>query len=331
MLKRRQIAVAVHKGVKAKMMMTDTVTFSAGLLSRRDDLRKTSDALLASPDARFVPLWNFKPLIEDAGGLTMVSQTHPLLTSVGMTVFMGLTDAGAPLFAVDVSAADIIEGEGPQEGLLDASEQRHLSTPTACFRDLRAVMTDLNPLEAEIASTARAIFGWHKSHKFCAACGTQSEVAMGGWRRDCGACGTPHFPRTDPVVIMLITHGNSVLLGRSPHFPQGMYSLLAGFVEPGEPIEAAVRREVMEESGIPVGDVSYMASQPWPFPASLMIGCRGTALSRDIVLDENELEDALWLTKEECADVMAGTHPDILPAREGAIAHFLLTKWLADE
>lgn len=312
-------------------MTKDTVTFSAGLLDRRDDLRKTADVLQASPDARFLPLWTFKPLINDAGGLLMVPQGHPLLKSAGMTVFLGLDEAGAPVFAVDVSAADMKAGEGGQDGLFDSSEQRHDSVTCASFRDLKTVMTDLSPLEAEIASTARAILGWHKSHKFCAACGAQSEVAIGGWQRSCGACGTPHFPRTDPVVIMLITHGNSVLLGRSPHFTKGMYSLLAGFVEPGEPIEAAVRREVMEEAGIPVGDVSYMASQPWPFPASLMIGCRGTALSRDITIDENELEDALWLTKEDCANVMAGTHPDILPAREGAIAHFLLTKWLADE
>jgi len=312
-------------------MMIDTVTFSAGLLHRRDDLRKTADVLQASPKARFLPLWTFKPLVDDAGGLLMVPQGHPLLTFAGVTVFLGLDDSGAPLFAVDVSTAEMMDGAMTQEGLFDISEQRHDSLPHASFRDLKTVMTDLSPLEAEIASTARAILGWHKSHKFCAACGVQSEIAIGGWQRNCGACGTPHFPRTDPVVIMLITHGNSVLLGRSPQFPEGMYSLLAGFVEPGEPIEAAVRREVMEEAGILVGDVSYMASQPWPFPASLMIGCRGTALSRDITIDENELEDALWLTKEDCANVMAGTHPDILPAREGAIAHFLLTKWLADE
>jgi NAD+ diphosphatase len=318
--------------IKAKMMTIDTVTFSAGLLKRRDDLRKTSDILQTAPDARFLPLWSFKPLIQDAGGLAMLPPTHPLLKSAGMTVFLGLDDAGAPLFAADVSAAEMTETEeGSQEGLFDTSEQRHESAVSASFRDLKSVMTNLSPLEAEIASTARAILGWHKSHKFCAACGTQSEAAIGGWQRNCSACGTSHFPRTDPVVIMLITHGNSVLLGRSPHFPQGMYSLLAGFVEPGEPIEAAVRRDVMEEAGIPVADVSYMASQPWPFPASLMIGCRGTALSRDITIDKNELEDALWLTKEECAEVMAGTHPDILPVREGAIAHFLLTKWLADE
>ena len=129
---------------------------------------------------------------------------------------------------------------------------------------------------------------------------------------------------------MLITHGNSVLVGRSPGWPEGMYSLLAGFVEPGETLEAAVRREVLEEAGIPVGQVSYLASQPWPFPASLMFGCRGEALARAITLDPVELEDARWVSREEMATAFAGDHPVLLPARKGAIAQFLLRNWLAD-
>lgn len=129
---------------------------------------------------------------------------------------------------------------------------------------------------------------------------------------------------------MLITHGNKVLIGRSPGWPMGMYSLLAGFVEPGETMEAAVRREVFEESGIEVGAVKYLASQPWPFPASLMFGCEGEAISTEINLDPNEIEDALWLSREEMVDVFEGIHPNITPARSGAIAHFLLEKWLSD-
>ena len=165
---------------------------------------------------------------------------------------------------------------------------------------------------------------------FCAKCGAPSEVSQGGWQRGCPACKAQHFPRTDPVVIMLITRGNSVLMGRSPGWPQGMYSLLAGFVEPGETIEAAVRREVVEESGIKVGAVSYLASQPWPFPASLMFGCMGEAESDEITVDPDELEDARWVTREEMMQVFAGEHPEIKPARKGAIAHFLLHNWLAD-
>lgn len=312
-------------------MKTESVTFAAGLLDRRDDLRKTSATLQDSTDAQYLPFWGLKPLIRDQGGLALLASTHPLLAFAGSPVFMGLDESDAPLFAVDVSSAHLLENTPSEDGLFDTSEQRHDSASDSAFRDLKLIMTDLSPREAEIGATARAILGWHKSHKFCAACGMQSDAAAGGWQRNCGACDTSHFPRTDPVVIMLVTHGNSVLVGRSAHFPAGMYSLLAGFVEPGEPIEAAVRREVMEEAGIVVGEVDYIASQPWPFPSSLMIGCSGVALLRDIVVDETELEDALWLTKEECAAVMSGSHPNILPVRKGAIAHHLLTKWLADE
>ncbi len=155
-------------------------------------------------------------------------------------------------------------------------------------------------------------------------------VAMAGWQRDCPTCGAHHFPRTDPVVIMLITHGNSVLLGRSPGWPEGMYSLLAGFVEPGETIEAAVRREMFEEAGIRVGAVGYLASQPWPFPSSLMFGCRGEALDDEITIDPNEIEDAMWVSREEMMECFAGNNTRIKPARKGAIAHFLIWNWLAD-
>jgi NAD+ diphosphatase len=155
-------------------------------------------------------------------------------------------------------------------------------------------------------------------------------MSMSGWQRDCPACGGHHFPRTDPVVIMLITRGNSVLMGRSPHWPEGMYSLLAGFVEPGETIEAAVRREVFEEAGVRVGAVRYLSSQPWPFPTSLMFGCEGIATSDEITIDPAELEDAFWVTREEMMAATAGLREDIRPARKGSIARFLIEKWLAD-
>jgi NAD+ diphosphatase len=155
-------------------------------------------------------------------------------------------------------------------------------------------------------------------------------VTQAGWQRVCQACGGSHFPRTDPVVIMLITRGNKVLLGRSPGWPEGMYSCLAGFVEPGETIEAAVRREVWEEAGVHVGEVRYLASQPWPFPSSLMFGCQGFATSDDITIDPVEIEDALWVSREEVMDAFAGLREGLLPARKGAIAHFLLRNWVAD-
>lgn len=312
-------------------MNLESVTFAAGLLNRAAHLRTQSQQMFLKPDAKVLPLWLGKPLVSDRGELMFLGPDHRFLQMVDTApVFLGLDPLDAPVFAIDVSGLSMPTDQDIEQGLIDPSQQRHPEVKGAAFVDLKTVMTDLDPLEAEIGSTARGILGWHGSHGFCAKCGHKSDMAEGGWQSSCPACGTSHFPRTDPVVIMLITHGNSVLLGRSAHFPTGMYSLLAGFVEPGEPIEAAVRREVFEESGVRVGAVSYMASQPWPFPASLMIGCHGKALSRDITIDADEIEDAIWLSREDVLEVFAGTHPTILPVRKGAIAHFLLAMWLAD-
>ncbi|MEM8592550.1 MAG: NAD(+) diphosphatase, partial [Pseudomonadota bacterium] len=215
-------------------------------------------------------------------------------------------------------------------GFLDPTLQYHPDLPGAAFAELRGMMTKLNPRDAELAATARGLMEWHRTHGFCARCGERSHMAERGWQRNCHACGAHHFPRTDPVVIMLVLKGNSVLLGRSPGWPDGMYSLLAGFVEPGETLEAAVRREVLEEAGIKIGEVGYLGSQPWPFPASLMFGCIGHATSEEITVDPEELEDARWATREEIVEAMAGRHPEIAAARKGAIAHFLLSRWVAD-
>ena len=171
---------------------------------------------------------------------------------------------------------------------------------------------------------------WHATNRFCSKCGNPTELRIGGAKRKCTSCEKEHFPRLDPVVIMLTVSGDKCLLGRSNHFPPGMYSELAGFVEQGETLEGAVRRETFEESGIRVGNVTYHASQPWPFPASLMFGCAGEALGRDITIDPVEIEDALWVTREEMMEIFAGNHDKILPARKGAIAHFLLEHWLKD-
>jgi NAD+ diphosphatase len=216
-------------------------------------------------------------------------------------------------------------------GFIDTNRQSHPDLPeNQLFEDLRGVMAQLSPRDAELAATAKAILQWHSTHGFCATCGTASEVINAGWQRTCPACHAQHFPRTDPVVIMLVVRGNSLLLGRSAPWPEGMYSLLAGFVEPGEALEAAVRREVFEETGVTVGAVRYLASQPWPFPASLMFGCIAEATSDAITIDPAELEDAQWVTREELITVLAGQHPRIKPGRKGAIAHFLMTNWLAD-
>jgi NAD+ diphosphatase len=315
------------------MRNAETVTFGGSGLDRAAALRGDAvqqAAMLADPAARVVPFWRGKPLVEGEG-LGWVAPGHDVLREAGVTVFLGL-DAAGPRFAADISVWEPQDDyEADQTAFLDPTEQRHPALPASMrFVELRGVMVRLTPREAEIAAMARALFGWHGHHGFCAKCGQPSVVAMAGWQRTCAACGTHHFPRTDPVVIMLITRGNSVLMGRSPAWPEGMYSLLAGFIEPGETIEAAVRREVFEEAGVRVGAVRYLASQPWPFPASLMLGCQGDALSEEITLDPAEIEDALWLSREQMVGVMAGLHPTIKPSRQGAIAHFLIANWLAD-
>jgi NAD+ diphosphatase len=319
------------------MRHTEQPTFGGSGLDRAGRLRGDAQALSAAaarPDAGVVVLWRGKPLVTGAPGDARLALLHPghpvLLASAGLRVFLGL-DGTAGRWAHDLSAWEPEDGTAATLGaFLDPSEQRHPGLPDDTrFAELRAVMTQLSARDAELAATAKAILGWHDGHGFCARCGAVSQVVMAGWQRTCTACGAHHFPRTDPVVIMLITHGNSVLLGRSPGWPPGMHSLLAGFIEPGETVEAAVRREVWEESGIRVGPVDFVTSQPWPWPASLMLGCRGTALTTDITLDPVELEAALWVSRERFARISAGEDPDIKPTRKGAIAHHLLQLWLS--
>jgi NAD+ diphosphatase len=316
------------------MKIAETVTFGGSGLDRAAPLRADPAALAVHLGAgSVVPVWRGKPLLAgallDAPG--WVAPDHPVLGLGGALVFLGI-DEGVARFAQDVSAwAPEAGAEAVERGFFDPSEQRHPALPDDhAFAELRGVMTRLTARDAELLATAKAVLQWHASHGFCATCGAASVVAMGGWQRNCPACGAHHFPRTDPVVIMVVTHGNSLLVGRSPGWPEGMYSLLAGFVEPGETLEAAVRREVFEEAGVRLGAVGYLASQPWPFPASLMFGCRAEALGTDIVLDPAEIEDALWLTREEAVAVMAGEHPQIKAPRRGAIASFLISAWLAD-
>lgn len=277
-----------------------------------------------------LPLWRGKPLVAGDDGLGWLRPGHPALAHAGEQVFLGL-DGDTPRHAADISAWSPEAGaEAVQAGFYDASEQSHPALPSDHrFAELRGAMARLSPRDGELAATAKALLGWHRSHGFCAACGSPTAAARAGWQRTCAACGAQHFPRTDPVVIMLVTRGNRTLLGRSPSWPPGMYSCLAGFVEPGETLEAAVRREVAEETGVPVGAVRYLASQPWPWPASLMVGCHARASGDAVTLDPAELEDARWVTREDMVAVMDNRHPDIRPARRGAIAHALITAWLA--
>jgi NAD+ diphosphatase len=200
--------------------------------------------------------------------------------------------------------------------------------PDEALKPLRGLMLEGAVSEAELSilAQARSLLHWHESHKFCAKCGGQSLMVDAGYRRHCPACGADHFPRTDPVVIMAVRHRSKVLLGRQASWPPGMFSALAGFMEPGETIEAAVRREVFEEAGIVVGDVSYVQSQPWPFPSSLMIGMIGEAKTTDIIVDPAELETARWFEHDELKLMLAHQHPDGLSASHPyAIAHHVVT------
>lgn len=313
------------------MKHAETVTFGGSGLDRAAHERGDADALWQQSAARAVVFWCGKPLVTVAkDSLVRVPASHPIIQDAAADkIYLG-RDAGVPTFAVDISRWDPEDDSSDHlNTFLDPSEQVHPSVAgEAVFAELRAIMTQLSPRDAELAATTRGIFGWHQSHGFCSNCGAKSDFAMGGWQRNCPSCGRSHFPRTDPVVIMLITKDDHVLMGRSPGWPDGMYSLLAGFVEPGETMEAAVRREVFEEAGIRVGAVGYLASQPWPFPASLMFGCHGEALDMDITVDPDELEDAIWVSRADMHVVFAGQHPVLKPARSGAIAHFLLDNWL---
>ncbi|MEQ9695305.1 NAD(+) diphosphatase [Shimia sp. SDUM112013] len=323
------------------MKHAETVTFGGSGLDRFAHIRGDEAALNAAreqAETTAILLWRGKPLVggEALDHLVRLPMDHPVLAEANPNpVYLGREDSGdngGHCFAFDLSGwtpPDL--DDASFNSFLDRSEQQHPLLPDGqVFAELRGLMTRLDARDAELAATAKAVFGWHRSHMFCALCGAPSVMAMAGWQRDCPSCGGHHFPRTDPVVIMLITHGNKVLMGRSPGWPEGMYSLLAGFVEPGETLEAAVRREVAEESGIKVGEVCYLASQPWAFPSSLMFGCRGEALTEEITLDPNELEHAMWISREEMMQAFAGLHPVLKPARKGAIAHFLLRNWLAD-
>jgi NAD+ diphosphatase len=193
------------------------------------------------------------------------------------------------------------------------------------------LMTQLSPPDLAIYGGARSLVDWHARHRFCARCGAGTKPVKGGWQRHCDGCGADHFPRTDPVTIMLVEHEDRLLLGRQPRFPPKMYSALAGFVEPGETIEEAVAREIHEEAGVRVRDVQYIASQPWPFPSQLMIGCTSVADDPELTIDTTELEDARWFTRAELEEARAageaGTELLYFP-RPFAIAHHLVTWWL---
>jgi len=237
------------------------------------------------------------------------------LAPIVETVFLGLDD-GAPRFGV---------GLAPDDAAALKTRSDLVVTDLRSIAVQGLVAGEHLPPIAE----AKAVLHWHARHRFCSNCGAPTVVVDAGWRRDCAQCQAQHFPRTDPVVIMLAIDGDDCLLGRSPRFIPNMWSCLAGFLEPGETIEDAVRREVFEEAAIRCTDVAYYMTQPWPYPSSLMIGCTARATSENIVVDRTELEDARWFDRSEASLMIRRQHPDGLAGPHPfAIAHHLLGRWL---
>jgi NAD+ diphosphatase len=300
--------------------------YTASLIERAAELRTDAAALAA--------------LESDAGARTYV---------VGGELVVLKTAADGPLhdplFTLGEARALGPTAEVTFLGLIDNTARYAVSLDPATAEALKArgdfVVTDLRSIAVRglIApdhlpplAEGKALLVWHARHRFCSNCGSPTNVVEAGWRRDCPTCRAQHFPRTDPVVIMLPVTGDHCLLGRSPRFQAQMWSCLAGFVEPGEAIEDAVRRETREEAGIICGRVTYFASQPWPFPTSLMIGCHAHALSRDIIVDRNELEDARWFDREEVAAMLLQRHPGGLTTPPGiAIAYHIIRAWVEEE
>ena len=214
-------------------------------------------------------------------------------------------------------------------GELDSPLDAFGLSDVGTFFGLRKLASLLSPEEAAIAAHARAVLEWHNRYPFCPGCGNRSVQRNGGSSRHCPACQKDHFPRIDPVAIVLVTKDDRCLLGRSGRFARNLYSALAGFIETGESIEEGARREIKEESGIEVGKITYVASQPWPFPYSLMIGCFGEALTETIILDEEELADARWFSKDHVRQALAGKTEDLAVPGKLAIARHLIETWAA--
>lgn len=263
----------------------------------------------------------------------------------GEMIVLRKGEPNQPLFTIDEARALGAVEETVFLGHLDGAPRFGCGMPQATAEALKArddlLITDLRsvavqglvaPEHLPPIAEAKSILHWHSRRRFCANCGARNEVMDAGWKRQCPACKTEHFPRTDPVVIMLIVDGEQCLLGRSPRFIPGMWSCLAGFIEPGESIEDAVRRETREEAGILCGRINYYRSQPWPFPSSLMIGTHAEAKSRDIVIDATELDGARWFTKDEIVAMLTRTHRDGLTTPPPmAIAHHIIRAWVEDE
>ena len=296
--------------------------FAINRLDRREDLRNKPDAVTAlrhRSDTRIAVVAGAPPILKRLDGEALtVWFSHgetEMLGPAAEEIFMGMAEDGTPRFG----------------RLIDKALAEPLKERSELFvTDLRSVALKRIVPEDEVGplGEAKAVLDWHARHRFCAQCGGSTVAGASGWRRECTACGALHFPRTDPVVIMLVTRGDACLLARQARFAPGMYSCIAGFVEPGETIEDAVRRESWEEAGLRVGNVRYLASQPWPFPSSIMMGCIAEALGDEITLDMTELEEGRWFPRAEVLQMLEGKHPDGLACPQHiAIANTLVRAW----
>lgn len=306
--------------------MTKPITFTGSRLDRAAHYRKDSDWLadkLKDPSSRFLSMHSLKGLIDLTGGPAIdwrgAADVRPFIDAGACVIFLGIADFACH-FAIDVSAIE--------------NPKKPPNADWGKFIDVRSIAGQLRPGDSGALAQARSMIDWHNRHGFCAVCGCSTKSVESGYSRKCENpdCKASHFPRTDPVVIMMITKGDKCLLGRGPHFPKGNYSCLAGFIEPGETIEQAVRREVFEEAGIKVGDVGYLASQPWPYPSSLMIGCSGEALSEEITIDSEELEDARWFTKAQAIEMLSHSETmtgEVRMPPALSLAHQLAKAWVS--
>ncbi|WP_432769099.1 MAG: NAD(+) diphosphatase [Sphingopyxis sp.] len=282
--------------------------FTGAWLDRADPLRSDAAAFAAAaahPGARCLTLDGIDFVPGEGGGL----RWEPLDPADDRALLLlGLDARGTPHFVREAAPGVRIDARS---------------------RTVMRLLPLLSGEEAALYGGARSLVDWHARHRFCAACGSPTELFRAGWGRRCGTCRAEHFPRVDPVVIMLAEHDGRVLVGRQGGFPPGFFSALAGFVEPGESLEEAVARELFEEAGIRVSNVTYVASQPWPFPSSLMIGCRAVALGAELTLDTTEIEAAMWVDKADVRAALAGDigAPFMAPPPL-AIARYLLEDWV---
>lgn len=299
-------------------------TFAGGSLDRASDRRTDADwiaAQRAKPDTRVIPYYRLQPLVAPGGnaiGWLPAAELGEFLGADLPCIFLGLDTAGVAHFALDVTGVEDAPTLEPFRG-------------AGRFMDLRAIALRLPVGDPSTLATGKAVLDWHARHQFCAVCGSRTAMRMAGYMRKCGNqdCNAEHFPRTDPVVIMLAVRGDEALVGRQKSFPPGMYSALAGFIEPGENIEEAVRREIFEEAGIRVGAVHYHSTQPWPWPSSLMIGCFADAETTEIHIDGNELQEARWVSRNLLAAAYRGeTGTGVLLPPPMAIAHQLLKTFI---